>query len=384
MVQAHTIRQRNGWNLYLEDALYICLTEFKERFPGQPLTDEMLKEAANRLNIIIVNKLDPENLDYIPPVSSGYITRWKDRNLIVRKKINGEQESANKQAAYNWTLDFLPELIEQFGEENVYNIDEFALYYLQGIDHTLGIKEQKEYGIKKSKKRITGLIRASVTGKKSKILLIGPVKQPHCFRGHMIKTFTYNNQRNAWINSLIFNSYLHQLDADFRMNKKFVAIICDNCSAHATYNEQFTNISIYYLPANTTSIAQPMDAGVIHSLKKRYKSQISQQQLDNILIGKQLSFDLFKACVLITHLWNETKIEVIQHEFQKAWNNEDVVSDEDFNENTKEENEQTRCAMTEDEICDYILEDQLDDQEEEDSEDDLDNEDEINSHEDII
>ena len=49
-------------------------------------------------------------------------------------------------------------------------------------------------------------------------------------------------------------------------------------------NIKLTNIKLVYLPPNTTAHLQPMDAGIIHSFKSKYKQEFCKhliQQFDN-------------------------------------------------------------------------------------------------------
>ena len=63
------------------------------------------------------------------------------------------------------------------------------------------------------------------------------------------------------------------------------------------------NITPVYLPANTTSLTQPLDGGIIHSIKGKYKKALSlylieQIQDENIDLTIKLP-DLYQALTLI-------------------------------------------------------------------------------------
>ena len=86
----------------------------------------------------------------------------------------------------------------------------------------------------------------------------------------------YTNQENSWMNSTIFNNYLVKLDKRLGFllepNKKALLIV-DNCRAHPpslASNYIDLNIDLKFFPPNITSRAQPMDMGIIHSLKSHY------------------------------------------------------------------------------------------------------------------
>jgi hypothetical protein len=48
-----------------------------------------------------------------------------------------------------------------------------------------------------------------------------------------------------------------------RAEKRNVALILDNRAAHSANTAAVRNVSVYFLPTNTASKAQLMDAGVI-------------------------------------------------------------------------------------------------------------------------
>ena len=57
-----------------------------------------------------------------------------------------------------------------------------------------------------------------------------------------------------------------------RLYNRHLLLLLDNSSGHGTFDKgAFSNVTIEYLPPNTTSQLQPMDAGVIRNLKLHYK-----------------------------------------------------------------------------------------------------------------
>ncbi|PXF44914.1 Tigger transposable element-derived protein 6 [Gracilariopsis chorda] len=74
-----------------------------------------------------------------------------------------------------------------------------------------------------------------------------------------------------------------------RYTSKKVALVMDNCGPHATdvldVNGQVT---IFTLPPDCTSLFQPMDMGVIATLKAKYKSKLLRKILSTVEDKKQL------------------------------------------------------------------------------------------------
>ena len=61
-----------------------------------------------------------------------------------------------------------------------------------------------------------------------------------------------------------------------------IALLVDNAKVHGNVDTLPTlpHIDVIYLPANTTSRVQPLDSGVIASLKKRYRNQQLSRAID--------------------------------------------------------------------------------------------------------
>ncbi|KAA6397664.1 MAG: hypothetical protein EZS28_006807 [Streblomastix strix] len=166
--------------------------------PRVAITDPILQQAGRRLLAL----LNEENYhgsvhDYGNAVSEGYIQRWKKRYNQQQEKLCGESASADMNSANTWIENQLPQIIKKFGIENVYSLDEFGLYYEQGVDTTITDRGQSEHGRKKSKKRVTVLAGSSSFGDQLHLLIIGKSANPLSFRKRNIKSFNYTNQINA-------------------------------------------------------------------------------------------------------------------------------------------------------------------------------------------
>ena len=86
------------------------------------------------------------------------------------------------------------------------------------------------------------------------------------------QTFTsaYRNKK-SWIDSILFEERVQDLDKKFTKLKKKIALIIDNFPAHRKIND-ITFIELIFVPPNTISKLQSMDEGVIWSLKAYFKS----------------------------------------------------------------------------------------------------------------
>lgn len=55
-------------------------------------------------------------------------------------------------------------------------------------------------------------------------------------------------------------------------------MLIDNCSAHKPL-PSLSNLTVEYLPANTTSILQPLDQGIVQSFKVHYRREMCSRIL---------------------------------------------------------------------------------------------------------
>lgn len=78
----------------------------------------------------------------------------------------------------------------------------------------------------------------------------------------------YNNEK-AWMTTIIFEDWLKKFNSRLKLQNRNILLLVDNATSH---NAQlsFSNITLHFLPSNTTSVLQPCDAGIIRSFKYFY------------------------------------------------------------------------------------------------------------------
>ena len=97
----------------------------------------------------------------------------------------------------------------------------------------------------------------------------------------------YCGQKNAWMTAQLFHEWFqHSLAPQVRAKltalglEQKAVLVLDNCPAHPDAQELVNeNIVAKYLPPNVTSLIQPMDQGVLESLKRRYKKKLLHRLL---------------------------------------------------------------------------------------------------------
>jgi hypothetical protein len=200
--------------------------------------------------------------------SPGWLQKFKQRYSISAFIKHGESQSA--------PIEQIPEMrenlkavIKQYQPGDVFNCDETGLYWK--MEPTRGLSTGPIPGTKQSKERITVLLTCNATGTEKLIpLFIHKHQNPRPLNGiskNSLPVDYYWNSK-AWMQISIWNDYLKKLDRKMRIENRNILLLVDNAPTHNLLdNLDLTNVTIHYLPPNTTAHLQPLDAGIIHSFK---------------------------------------------------------------------------------------------------------------------
>ena len=310
------------------------LLEFVSRAPtdGLPINSIVLKEKA----IEIAKKLG--NNEFVG--SNGFIDRFKKRHGIKFTTFHGEANSVPESVCSDWLEIKLPEIIEGYEDKDIFNGDEFGLFWRLLPNKSYVVKDKALRNAKPSKERISVFIAANCLGEKLKPIVIGKSKTPRCFRNKNQLPVIYRYNQNAWMTSEIWTNYVKQLNKTMTIENRRIILFVDNCPAHSFI--ELSNIKLVFLPPNTTSRLQPMDAGVIHSLKASYRKRLVKRFL--AIYEEKKCFDLkdidlYDAIILLNNIWQDMDPTIIKNCFHQSGflshDNDDDISQvvtEDSNE----------------------------------------------------
>jgi hypothetical protein len=201
--------------------------------------------------------------------------------------------------------------LDTFSPCDIYNEDETGLFWKALPDCNLAFKNECVSGGKLSKERVTCLVCASMAGEKVSLLVIGEYAKPLAFKRANRLPIEYRANRKAWMTSTLFDEWLLKFDKRMRAEKCNVTLILDNCAAHSVNTAAVRNVSVYFLPPNTLSKTQLMDAGVIKNLKLHYHSQLVRQRLAAHEEGVSFQFNIPDSMRPLHRAWYMLEPETI-------------------------------------------------------------------------
>ena len=116
------------------------------------------------------------------------------RHGIAYQKTNGKLESASNSGVSVWQSEILPRLVSKYEPRNIFNADEFGLFFKLMPDKSFVFKGEKCHVGKLSKVRVTVLVGAnSDSSRKSSLLMIGKSAKPRSFKNVKKLPCVYKN-----------------------------------------------------------------------------------------------------------------------------------------------------------------------------------------------
>ncbi|KAG0437725.1 hypothetical protein HPB47_017312 [Ixodes persulcatus] len=81
---------------------------------------------------------------------------------------------------------------------------------------------------------------------------------------------------------------------------------------------KLTNVEVQFLPPNCTSLIQPLDQGIINSVKWSYQWRLIDKLLLDLCLKRQTKVDIFQDLKMLSASWKVTAKEVIKNCCSKA------------------------------------------------------------------
>lgn len=292
-----------------------------QRNMNVPLTGAILQAKAEEFAKLF------DNGDF--SCSVGWIERFKKRHDITFGKNCGEASSVSSSVVSQWIEEVWLEKKTSYADDDIFNADETGIFYRMAPDKTLKFKGEKCVGGKQSKERLSVLLCANMTGtEKRKLLVIGKSKNPRCFKNVKQLPVRYVANKKAWMTSAIFVEELRIWDKELSRKKRKILLIIDNCTAHPSV-ENLNFIELLFLPPNTSSKIQPMDQGIIRSLKSHYRKDFIRQYILALDNNEKFAVSVLDAVRMLNKSWQCVTKATIKNCFRHAGLSSEEYDDEE-------------------------------------------------------
>ena len=213
--------------------------------------------------------------------STGFVRRWAARHNLVNTSLWGTGGSAaTAVAAAQERMAQIRADLSAYEPDQIYNMDETGLFFrcLPNRAYVTAGRRRRVRGTKamKAKDRVTLVLACNATGThKIPVAIIGTAQVPVCFKPPRVACpLPYFNQKSAWMDADVYEKWFTTVfvPAVRARTSLPVALVVDNCGAHSKL--EHPQIATISLPPNVTSVHQPLDAGIIAALKRRYKRRL--------------------------------------------------------------------------------------------------------------
>ena len=149
-------------------------------------------------------------------------------NGVNLKTISRESASVTSEMTAPWNERALPTLLSDYKVEDIFNADEFGLFYQCLSSKTYHPSGEKCSGGRSSKVRLTGMMAASATGEKLEMFVSGKSKIPRCFKNVKQLPCRYRAHKKSWMTEDLFEKWVRKLDSFFRAQSRKIALLIDN------------------------------------------------------------------------------------------------------------------------------------------------------------
>lgn len=257
----------------------------------------------------------------VPVFSNGWLQGFKQRHNIRLRSKHGEAASLDVQAIQE-QLTAVKAVASQFAPSDCYNCDETGLFYKMLPDK--GLSTKPVAGHKKDKSRITIHFCCNAdSSHKLPVWLIGKHAKPRCFGAANIQVSSldciWKHNSKAWMTYTIMTEWLQWFSRQVQGRR--VLLLMDNFSAYVKAleviraNTPLQNVTVVWLPPNSTSKTQPLDQGIINTFKAYYRRAWLSYILDEIELQHQplRSMNVLKAIRWTIQAWHAVTAETIQN-----------------------------------------------------------------------
>ncbi|XP_023238521.1 tigger transposable element-derived protein 1-like isoform X3 [Centruroides sculpturatus] len=336
----------------MEKLLLVWINE--KQLTGDIISERIICEKAKQLHSDIkkctpVTSAESEEFKG----SRGWFEKFRKRTGI-HSVMHGEAASTNVGEVEKFVKRFKHYVdSEGFLPQQVFSCDETGLFWKKMPKRTFITKEEKAIlGHKPMKDRLTLLLCGNASGDcKIKPLLVYHTENPHVFKKNNVIKSRLNVMWRANIKSQItkqfFTEWVHEEFAPsvkaYLTEKNLplkALLVMDNAPAHPPGLQEdlvgeSSFIKVIFLPANSTSLIQPIDQQVISNFKKLYTKAMFQRCFE-MTNETELTlrdfwkdhYDILHCLRIIDKAWREVSLWSMNSAWKKLY--PDCISARDF------------------------------------------------------
>ncbi|XP_066489716.1 tigger transposable element-derived protein 1-like [Tiliqua scincoides] len=317
-------------SIWIEDQTQHCV----------PLSQLTIQEKARSIFAYLQEHEGDGSATETFQASRGWFEKFKRRINLHNMPACGDSESADKQAAREFTTTFKT-IIDYGGypPELVFNVSETGLFWKRMPSHTyISCEEKHAPGLKAAKDRLTLLLGGNAAGDfKIKPMVVYHSETPRAMRGFSKEHLpvVWKSNKKALLTADLFQQWyvsgfcpaVKQYCEEKNVEPRALLLL-DSAPGHPHNLETLRTsvpVEVVFLPSNTTSLLQPMDQGVISYFKAYYLRRTFKQLVSNMYDQEQTigdfwnSFSIMHAIENISMSWKEVTSSCMNGVWCKMW-----------------------------------------------------------------